>query len=604
MAQPKILRKDSSSSSESDSDASSSESIEETEPVTVPKKPPGTLIVGRGRPGGTPGLKPLVVKSAVDLEVAQPTKRTRAGNEDTDEPENKKKKSGDADKGYDDVDSKKKRGGAVDKAVEELEVRKRKSGKVENGVDKVQPQKQPSKRERKVAADKVQKEEQVNESSVVQKADKDKPIVSDKRGSKGRKPSREAEAVQREESPKSSPPLRPDVAEDSTPLKQRNSSHWSFEDEMSLSEEVLAHLKPGQQATSGKGDVWFLQLIKDSEGKLRGQWSKEQLSDKIRRMKDRYNQLEDRIKDPQASRKFKNRNEEKLFNTYWKRIWGPTASEPAKPPAKSPETEEENEEEETEDEAADEVPPSTSPKRAEHSPEETSDESEGKEDDVAEDEEKEGNDSDQGNGETSKHLNHIAQKSPARPSTQDNEYQAVPRLLQIDKVVEATLENAHTGGMKSDDAMDVDLGRHDDKKQVDLAALSEDLLNCNKAFLAKLESKLESKLLAVEQVQEKTLAALEDVKMYQNRLISLVEVLGTRVAGVSMPVLGGLGSSIPGLLGGLGGSGITSNGVHGGTEYLKLQKQWQDLDMDELGCIVRRIQLVQEQRKLQDGNFP
>lgn len=670
------LAQDLSSSTEegtdSESDASSAGTLKKSEPLTAEKKTP-VLVIG-GKSGAVSSTKPVVVKSGGD--AALQTKRNRSASEEVEEHDSRKKKrNGDSGKVVEEVESSKKKAAAAEK---EAETRKRKAAKTENGVDKAPPQKISTRKERKVSAEKTHKDDGAKEVPVQKNGkDKSKPMVVgkdapavDKRAGKGSKQARDAEVLA-EESPKATPPQKQEVPGDSTPVKAKNSSHWTFEDETAFSVELLSHMKPGQPVSAGKGDGWFLQLVRDVEGKLDGRFSKEQLSDKIRRMNSRYNQLVERIKDPNALRKFKNPNEEKLFNNYWKKIWGPV-----EPPAKaldesSSSSEDESEDGEEEQSAGLKPPP---PINSEESSDEykgkggEEEEEEEEDDDDDDDKEDELNEAERENGDVLKDspmspepakrqdVDDLAGSKPRTPERKrpvqpalaeapvstvlkeapvmsamdvdtvvaNGRKQAdavappqgilnsntlavhVPKHKLVDKKKQGQAESEAAATTTKEVAMDLDLVVADDKEEADVTVPPQDTQNINVAALLarlgskidNLESKLESSRLAAEQMQQKTL--FDDVKVYQNRVSSLVDHFGARV---SMPMLGGFGSSsIPGILGGgLGVPRLTSSNGYSSheEEYLKLQQQWRDLEMDELECVSRRIQLVQESLKLQ-----
>lgn len=111
----------------------------------------------------------------------------------------------------------------------------------------------------------------------------------------------------------------------SSPQKQKKLPHvWSTDEEIMMASEVLNHSRTGMEVPSKKSDDFWLVLSEVLHEKLSVEFSRDQLSDKLRRMKGRYQSAVQKIKeteDLQKPYKHKNAKEQNLFDI-WSQIWG------------------------------------------------------------------------------------------------------------------------------------------------------------------------------------------------------------------------------------------------------------------------------------------
>ncbi|KAI5062886.1 hypothetical protein GOP47_0021433 [Adiantum capillus-veneris] len=107
----------------------------------------------------------------------------------------------------------------------------------------------------------------------------------------------------------------------SSTLKQKR---WSVDEEIIVASEVLNRVKMGFKVPSKKTDDFWFMLSEVLQEKLGVEFSRDQLSEKARRMRQKYQGTVQKIKESQGSMKpFKHRNdsEQQLFDIF-RQIWG------------------------------------------------------------------------------------------------------------------------------------------------------------------------------------------------------------------------------------------------------------------------------------------
>eukprot|EP00249_Psilotum_nudum_P021754 c28231_g1_i1 orf=96-2144(+) len=105
--------------------------------------------------------------------------------------------------------------------------------------------------------------------------------------------------------------------------KQKRPAAWSSDDEIALANGVKRHLKYVGEKFPGKADHLWDKICE----KLHEHRTKDQLYDKVRRMKCRYKLIAEKTKaECSVPFSFKNEHEEHLFKI-WKQIWGGEESE-------------------------------------------------------------------------------------------------------------------------------------------------------------------------------------------------------------------------------------------------------------------------------------
>ncbi|MCO5608814.1 hypothetical protein L7F22_063031 [Adiantum nelumboides] len=107
--------------------------------------------------------------------------------------------------------------------------------------------------------------------------------------------------------------------------KQKKLPHvWSTDEEIILASEVLKRVKMGFEVPSKRADDFWFTLSDILQEKLGIEFSREQLSEKVRRMKQKYQGTVPKIEEARDTKKpFKHKNdsEQRLFDTMSK-IWG------------------------------------------------------------------------------------------------------------------------------------------------------------------------------------------------------------------------------------------------------------------------------------------
>lgn len=165
---------------------------------------------------------------------------------------------------------------------------------------------------------------------------------SEKKGSKAEnegKPGKKAQKQSESEVPKESlPPVSPSKPKKSqknsepevpkeqpppaSPVKPKKPAQiWTPKDEIAFSSELLNCVKSGSEIPNIKADVFWANLHEQLHGKLEGDWSKDQLCEKARRMKARYQVLADKVKESDKPFKHRNNNDKILFGL-WSQVWG------------------------------------------------------------------------------------------------------------------------------------------------------------------------------------------------------------------------------------------------------------------------------------------
>lgn len=133
------------------------------------------------------------------------------------------------------------------------------------------------------------------------------------------------------------------VKEALSPQKPRKTVQtWTPKDEIALSTEVLNLVKSGSEIPTKKVDAFWSILYEQLQDKLEAEFSKEQLCDKVKRMKTRCLAMAEKMKESQKPFKHRNSTDEVLFGI-WIQIWGKTES------SESEDTEEADEEKDKEE---------------------------------------------------------------------------------------------------------------------------------------------------------------------------------------------------------------------------------------------------------------
>ncbi|KAJ7539595.1 hypothetical protein O6H91_11G100800 [Diphasiastrum complanatum] len=333
---------------------------------------------------------------------------------------------------------------------------------------------------------------------------------------------------------------------------------WAPKDELLLASQFLTNMKDGISFPLKKSDIYWEELRQRLQGRLETDWSKDQIYDKYRRMKSRYDVLKERLKSEDTKlHKYKGAEEEKLFKVY-QQLWGKESRElkqrSEKPRQKSPTSFSEEEDEPADEEEA------AAEERETHIATERNH--------IDDDEEETTEEEDE----------HVAEQSAPEPPSKKSKPRKVFPPQDLDQ-----------NGL--------DLGRHDTQPSnfknalakiqdpSDMTGTEEFQKALQNASLCLLEESQNKFLDIFKQEQAKTHAVIEKiVKEFDEKFRWLSQLVMA-----SLPA-GSIGTFLPRLLAGFSDSLYTEDNV----VTSSFQQEWLEQQTQEVQVSIQRMQLMQD----------